>query len=74
MEGAIVRNAAEAYNVAKAALPIFGKVLQEVSLRFHSLIALSISFRHSEDSGLEVLQSDSVFADFRSHKGEKGTV
>ena len=43
LQGAIVANVGEAYDVAAAALPVFEKVLKEVSQRFHFSCAYSIS-------------------------------
>ena len=43
LQGAIVADVGEAYDVAKAALPVFGKVLKEVSQRFHFSRAYFIS-------------------------------
>ena len=43
LQGAIVADVGEAYDVANAALPVFGKVLKEVSQRFHFSRAYFIS-------------------------------
>ena len=57
LQGAIVADVGEAYDVAKAALPVFGKVLKEVSQRFHFSRAYFIS------GDLEMWHSEPAHAD-----------
>ena len=61
LQGAIVADVGEAYDVANAALPVFGKVLKEVSQRFHFSRAYFIS------GDLEIWHSDLVSADRVDH-------
>ena len=60
LQGAIVANVDEAYEVATAALQVFGKVLKEVSLRFHSFARGS--FWCCEDDGLKMCEYGSASA------------
>ena len=60
LQGAIVANVDEAYEVATAALQVFGKVLKEVSLRFRSFAHGSLWW--CEDDGLKMWEYDSASA------------
>ena len=62
LNGAVVADVGEAYDVATAALPVFEKVLKEVSQRFHFIRAYFISVRCT-DGDLEMWHSDPASAD-----------
>ena len=61
LQGAIVANVGEAYDVAAAALPVFEKVLNEVSQRFHRNHSYPSAVQ-SKNGDLEKWQSDSASA------------